>query len=60
MSVEEVADGFISVANETMCRLIRELTEAKGHDVGEHSLVCFSGQFTMILKQFYELGYYCS
>lgn len=43
MSVEEVADGFIRVANETMCRPIRELTEAKGHDVRDHSLACFGG-----------------
>ena len=30
MSVEEVALGFIDVANETMCRPIRALTQAKG------------------------------
>lgn len=43
MTPEEVADGFVRVANETMCRPIRELTEAKGHDVREHSLACFGG-----------------
>lgn len=43
MSLEQVADGFICVANETMCRPIRELTEAKGHDVRDHSLACFGG-----------------
>lgn len=43
MTIEEVADGFIRVANETMCRPIRELTEAKGHDVRDHSLACFGG-----------------
>lgn len=30
MSIEEVAMGFIRVANETMCRPIRALTQAKG------------------------------
>ena len=30
MTVEEVALGFIDVANETMCRPIRALTQAKG------------------------------
>jgi 5-oxoprolinase (ATP-hydrolysing) len=33
MSVDEVASGFVRVANEAMCRPIRSLTEAKGHDV---------------------------
>lgn len=43
MTPENVADGFIRVANETMCRPIRELTEAKGHDVRDHNLACFGG-----------------
>ena len=30
MSVEDVALGFVEVANETMCRPIRALTQAKG------------------------------
>lgn len=33
MSEDEVAYGFIKIANETMIRPIRSLTEAKGHDV---------------------------
>jgi 5-oxoprolinase (ATP-hydrolysing) len=33
MSEDEVAHGFIKIANETMTRPIRSLTEAKGHDV---------------------------
>jgi 5-oxoprolinase (ATP-hydrolysing) len=32
LTEDEVAYGFIRVANETMCRPIRNLTEAKGHD----------------------------
>lgn len=30
MSLEEVAIGFVKVANEAMCRPIRALTQAKG------------------------------
>ncbi|XP_024944987.1 5-oxoprolinase isoform X2 [Cephus cinctus] len=43
MSVEEVAMGFIRVANETMCRPIRALTQAKGYDTSQHVLACFGG-----------------
>ena len=43
MSVEQVAMGFITVANETMCRPIRALTEARGHDTARHVLACFGG-----------------
>ncbi|XP_069588101.1 5-oxoprolinase-like [Ranitomeya imitator] len=43
LSVEEVAMGFIRVANEAMCRPIRSLTQAKGHDTSGHVLACFGG-----------------
>ncbi|XP_029101963.1 5-oxoprolinase isoform X2 [Scleropages formosus] len=43
MAVEEVAMGFIRVANEAMCRPIRALTQAKGHDTSQHVLACFGG-----------------
>ncbi|XP_028660115.1 5-oxoprolinase [Erpetoichthys calabaricus] len=43
MTVEEVAMGFIRVANEAMCRPIRALTQAKGHDTSRHILACFGG-----------------
>ncbi|CAN8065383.1 unnamed protein product [Agarophyton chilense] len=43
MTKEQIAEGFIRVANEAMCRPIRQLTEAKGHDVRTHSLACFGG-----------------
>ena len=42
-SVEEVAMGFIRVANEAMCRPIRALTQMKGYDVTQHVLACFGG-----------------
>lgn len=34
LSAEEIACGFLDVANEAMCRPIRALTEAKGHLLG--------------------------
>lgn len=43
MTVEEIALGFVDVANETMCRPIRQLTEMKGHDTKSHALACFGG-----------------
>ncbi len=43
LSVEEIAQGFIQVANETMARPIREVSLAKGFDVKSHDLVCFGG-----------------
>ncbi|ELR11567.1 5oxoprolinase [Acanthamoeba castellanii str. Neff] len=43
LTPDEVAYGFIRVANETMCRPIRALTEARGHDPSKHVLACFGG-----------------
>ncbi|CAG8227406.1 unnamed protein product [Penicillium nalgiovense] len=43
MSPDEVAFGFIKVANEEMTRPIRSLTEAKGHDTSKHRLATFGG-----------------
>jgi 5-oxoprolinase (ATP-hydrolysing) len=43
MSTDEVAYGFIKIANETMTRPIRSLTEAKGHDTSTHRLATFGG-----------------
>ncbi|KAH3767251.1 oxoprolinase 1 [Pelomyxa schiedti] len=43
MTPEEVALGFIRVANETMCRPIRGLTEMRGLDPAHHVLACFGG-----------------
>ena len=39
----QVAMGFIRVANETMCRPIRALTQMRGYDVAQHVLACFGG-----------------
>ena len=43
MTADQVAAGFVAVANEAMCRPIRELTQMKGHDLGAHTLACFGG-----------------
>jgi 5-oxoprolinase (ATP-hydrolysing) len=40
-TVEGLALGFLDVANETMCRPIRALTEAKGYRISEHDLTIF-------------------
>lgn len=42
-TADEVAYGFIRVANEAMCRPIRNLTTMKGFDVTKHALSCFGG-----------------
>ncbi|RYP40549.1 hypothetical protein DL769_011752 [Monosporascus sp. CRB-8-3] len=43
MSLDEVAYGFLTVANEAMTRPIRSITEAKGHDSSKHRLATFGG-----------------
>ena len=43
MSVEEVALGYVKVANEAMCRPIRHITESKGFDTARHVLAAFGG-----------------
>ncbi|CAJ1921532.1 unnamed protein product [Cylindrotheca closterium] len=42
-SPEELAFGFLQVANEAMCRPIRNLTQMKGFDITSHTLACFGG-----------------
>jgi 5-oxoprolinase (ATP-hydrolysing) len=37
-SVHELALGFLRVANEAMCRPIREMTSARGFDIRSHTL----------------------
>lgn len=39
----EIALGFLQVANFQMAKPIRDLTEAKGHDIQKHSLASFGG-----------------
>jgi len=43
LSFDEIVYGYIKVANETMCRPIRALTEARGHATSNHVLASFGG-----------------
>ncbi|WFD05087.1 5-oxoprolinase (ATP-hydrolyzing) [Malassezia vespertilionis] len=43
MSVDEIANGFIRVANEVMTRPIRALTQARGYSTSKHVLASFGG-----------------
>lgn len=43
MTPREVAHGFLDVANESMCRPIRAITEARGFETGQHHLAVFGG-----------------
>lgn len=43
ISVEEVAFAYVTVANEAMCRPIRNITEANGYRCAEHVLAVFGG-----------------
>ncbi|KAE8154898.1 Hydantoinase B/oxoprolinase-domain-containing protein [Aspergillus avenaceus] len=42
-SPEEVALGFLKVADESMARPIRNLTQARGFETASHHLACFGG-----------------
>lgn len=43
LTAEEVASGFLRVANESMSRPIRSLTEGRGIRTADHTLVTFGG-----------------
>lgn len=43
LSLDEIAWGFLKIANETMCRPIRALTEARGYSTAKHVLTIFGG-----------------
>jgi 5-oxoprolinase (ATP-hydrolysing) len=43
LTAEEVAMGFLTVANATMTRPIRTLSEGRGFEAGAHHLGCFGG-----------------
>lgn len=42
-SVEQIAAGFLRIANDNMVKPIRELSIARGYDVRDHALLCFGG-----------------
>nr|XP_018260016.1 uncharacterized protein I303_08088 [Kwoniella dejecticola CBS 10117]OBR82174.1 hypothetical protein I303_08088 [Kwoniella dejecticola CBS 10117] len=43
LTIEQIAAGFLNVASEAVCRPIRTLTEARGHESSNHHLVMFGG-----------------
>ncbi len=43
MSVEELAEGFLTLAVDEMANAIRTISTARGHDVTTHALACFGG-----------------
>ena len=43
MTPRQVAHGFVDVANESMSRPIRALTEARGFETAQHNLATFGG-----------------
>lgn len=43
LSIQDVAMGFIKVANESMARPIRALTQSRGFDTSKHALAVFGG-----------------
>jgi 5-oxoprolinase (ATP-hydrolysing) len=54
MGEDEVANGFIKIANEMMTRSIRSLTEAKGHNTSKHRLGTFGaagGQHSIAIAE---------
>jgi len=42
-SIEELAIGFVTIANERMSSAIKKVSVSRGYDVRKHSLVCFGG-----------------
>lgn len=43
LSAEQIALGFIRIANEQMAKPIKTLSISRGYDVREHQLCCFGG-----------------
>ncbi|KEO91134.1 5-oxoprolinase [Erythrobacter longus] len=41
--LEEIADGFLSIAVDNMANAIRKISVARGHDVTQYALACFGG-----------------
>ena len=43
MSLKEIAEGFLAIANDRMANAIRKISVARGHDVTRYTLACFGG-----------------
>jgi 5-oxoprolinase (ATP-hydrolysing) len=42
-TAEEIAEGFLTIANENMANAIKKISVARGHDVSGYALACFGG-----------------
>lgn len=42
-SPEDIAEGFLEIANEHMAQAIKQISTARGHDVKDYVLNCFGG-----------------
>ncbi|MFC7537356.1 hydantoinase B/oxoprolinase family protein [Sphingomonas sp. GCM10030256] len=42
-SLEEIAEGFLAIADDNMAAAIRKISIARGHDVTRYTLACFGG-----------------
>ena len=42
-SLEEIAEGFLAIAVDSMAAAIRKISIARGHDVTRYTLACFGG-----------------
>ena len=42
-SIEEIAEGFLAIAVDSMANAIRKISVARGHDVTTYALACFGG-----------------
>ncbi len=42
-TTESVAEGFLSIAVESMANAIKKISVQRGHDVSDYTLVCFGG-----------------
>ncbi len=42
-SLEEIAEGFLAIAVDSMANAIRKISVARGHDVTSYALACFGG-----------------
>ncbi|AVM75189.1 hydantoinase B/oxoprolinase family protein [Magnetospirillum gryphiswaldense] len=40
---EQVAEGFLAIAVANMANAVKQVSVARGHDVGRHALACFGG-----------------
>ena len=38
-----LAEGYLRIANEIMCRAMKKISVSRGYDIRDHALVCFGG-----------------